>query len=349
MKKYIFISILASCSLLVNAQIKEEQEPYLTRPLSGDAIKNVEVETSGGSISVSGVALSEARIEVYVNTNNKRSGDERLSKEEIQKRLDADYELTISVNNGKVGAIARSKDRNMDWKQALSISFHVFVPKNVSTVLQTSGGSIKLKDILGTQDFKTSGGGLSITNTGGNIKGRTSGGSIHVVDSKGEMNLSTSGGGINAADCAGTLRLSTSGGSINLTELNGTINANTSGGGIKGDNIKGELISHTSGGSIKLTDLFCSLETSTSGGNIDVSIKEFGQYVKISNWGGNIDLQIPGDKGLDLKLRANSIKTGTLNNFSGSTDDDEVTGKLNGGGVPVTVRAGSGRINLDMK
>ncbi len=32
------------------------------------------------------------------------------------------------------------------------------------------------------------------------------------------------------------------------------------------------------------------LETSTSGGHIDVSIKEFWQYVKISNSVGNVDL-----------------------------------------------------------
>lgn len=78
MKKYVFLSILASITLLANAQIKEGQEPYLTKPLTADAIKNVEIETFGGSISVSGVASSEARIEVFINKNNRRSGDDEL-------------------------------------------------------------------------------------------------------------------------------------------------------------------------------------------------------------------------------------------------------------------------------
>ncbi len=348
MKKYIFFSILASFTLLVNAQIKEGQEPYLTKPLSADAIKNVEVETSGGSISVSGVASSEARIEVFINKNSRRSGDDELSKEEIKKRLDADYELTISVSNGKVTAKARSKDRNMDWKRALNISFKLFVPQNITSELQTSGGSIHLKNLTGSQDFSTSGGSLHVDGLSGKVKGRTSGGSIHLANSKDDIDLETSGGSISADNSKGNINLSTSGGSVALNDLKGTIKANTSGGTIRGKNIKGELNTNTSGGSITLSGLSGSLETSTSGGNIDVSIKELGEYVRITNSGGNVELELPAGKGIDLKLRANSIKKGTLTNFDGTVEDDEINGKLNGGGVPVTVKAGSGKINLTM-
>jgi DUF4097 and DUF4098 domain-containing protein YvlB len=127
--------------------------------------------------------------------------------------------------------------------------------------------------------------------------------------------------------------------------LKGKIKANTSGGGISGSNIEGELSTNTSGGSIKLTDLSCSLETSTHGGHIDVTIKKLGEYIRINNSGGNIDLQMPGDKGVDLKLHGRINKV-NLKNFSGTKDDDRITGKLNGGGIPVSIDASSGRINL---
>jgi DUF4097 and DUF4098 domain-containing protein YvlB len=145
------------------------------------------------------------------------------------------------------------------------------------------------------------------------------------------------------------MKLATSGGSLHLENLTGDINASTSGGSVIGKTIQGELSAHTSGGNVRLEDLSCSLETSTSGGHIDVAIKEFGKYVTITNSGGNINLQIPNNKGIDLKLRGDKINTATLTNFSGSVEDDEIDGKLNGGGVPVTVRAGSGRIKLAMK
>jgi hypothetical protein len=345
MKKYSLLSFMVVFALLLQAQTNDE--PYQTKSLASEAIKNVKVETSGGSISVTGVSNSEARIEVYIRGNNGK--DKNLSKEEIQKRLDEYYDLNISVSNNKVTAIAKPKQRNMDWKKGLSISFRVYSPQAVSTDLNTSGGSIALKNITGSQDFATSGGSLKIENVGGEIIGRTSGGSIDVENAKDKIDLSTSGGSIHASNCNGNLKLSTSGGSLKLSDLTGQIKASTSGGSVTGNMIRGELSAHTSGGSIRLEDLSCSLETSTSGGHIDVSLNELGKYVTITNSGGNINLRIPNNKGVDLKLRGDKIKTTTLTNFSGTVEDDEIDGKLNGGGIPITVRAGSGRIDLAMK
>jgi len=43
------------------------------------------------------------------------------------------------------------------------------------------------------------------------------------------------------------------------------------------------------------------------------------------------------------------IKTDKMENFNGKVDDDEIEGKLNGGGIPVTVKAGSGRVYLSFR
>lgn len=346
MKKYLLLLLLTAVQFSVKAQFKSDKEPFMTKSLSKETINNVDARTSGGSISVSAANASEARIEVYVSPSNNKNG---LSKEEIQKRLTEMYDLNISVANNKLTATAKSKERIKDWKKALNISFKVFVPKNVSTDLETSGGSINLTGISGTQNFSTSGGSLNVDNVSGKVDGRTSGGSINLEDSKDEIELTTSGGSISAKNCDGKLRLSTSGGSLDLKDLKGEIKASTSGGSVVGRNIGGELMAYTSGGNIDLSDLACSLETSTSGGNIDVSIKQLGKYVKISNSGGNIDLELPKDKGMDLDLSGDKIKTDHLEKFSGKIDDDEVNGKLNGGGIPIRVQAGSGRISLALK
>src|SRR6185503_17490797 len=124
----------------------------MTRSLSKDAIKHVKVRTSGGGITVTGVNASEAKLEVYVRPNN--NGDGTLSKEEIKKRLDEDYELTISVTGNLLTAIAKQKHNfNNDWKRSLSISFKVYVPQAVTTDLGTSGGSIRLSNLTGNQEF----------------------------------------------------------------------------------------------------------------------------------------------------------------------------------------------------
>lgn len=344
MPKSILLLVLFFPCALLKAQFQADKQPFLIKSLTNETVNNIEAKTTGGNISVTATSQSEARIEVYVIPNNSRANS--LSKEEIQKRLDEEYELSVSVVNNKLSAIAKPRNRNMNWKRALSISFYVFVTKNVSSDLTTSGGNIKLSGISGTQDFTTSGGNLDVDNAAGKLTGRTSGGNIHLSNSKDDIELTTSGGNINAENSDGKIRLATSGGSLRLKKLKGSIKATTSGGNIDGEFISDELNTHTSGGNVSLRELSCSLEASTSGGNIDVEIKELVQSVKITNSSGNVDIQMPGDKGIDLKLKGGKIKTATLNNFNGAVEEDRIEGKLNGGGVPVKINAGSGRINL---
>jgi DUF4097 and DUF4098 domain-containing protein YvlB len=346
MKKYSLLLLIACLYQLSFAQDKNDV-PFLTKSLTNELVKNIESETSGGSITVLAASPGEAKVEVFIWPAN-RDRNSNLSKEEIQKRLNEDYDLTVSVSNNKLSTIAKPRRRNMEWQKGLTISFRIYVPANVSTDLTTSGGSIHLTGLKGTQRFVTSGGSLHVDNVNGDIKGQTSGGSIHVNNSNQDIDLSTSGGSIEANNCTGKIRLSTSGGSVHLDNLDGTIDASTSGGSVKGQLVKGELSAHTSGGNIDLQKLSCSLETSTSGGNIDVQIIELGKFVKISNSGGSIDVELP-NKGMELKVTGSKVKTANLSNFSGSVEEDEIDGKLNGGGVPVSIRAGSGRVTLTLK
>lgn len=324
------------------AMAQTDKEPYLVKSLSKEAIKEVEAKTSGGSISVTGA--SDARIEVYVSANNDRT----LSKEEIKQRLEELYDLNIAVSGNKLTAVAKAKENIRDWKKSLNIGYRIYVPQNVTTNLATSGGSIHLSNLSGSQQFTTSGGSLHVSNVSGKVDGRTSGGSIQLQDCRDEIALRTSGGSIKASNCTGNLKLVTSGGSLELNDLKGTTDATTSGGGVKANNIDGELKAHTSGGSIRMAGLTCSLETSTSGGNIDVAFSQLGKYVKITNSAGNIALTLPKNKGLDLDLSGEIANT-TFDNFNGKVGEREVKGKLNGGGVPVTVDANAGRVKLELK
>lgn len=346
-------TLLTIASFLVLGAVTQGQDnnrkPYLVKSLSAEKINASKLETSGGNISVAGVE-SEQRLEVYLYPSNGRDRD--ISNEELKKRLDRDYDLTIEVNNGKLTAIAKHKGRNYDWRDGVSVSFKLFAPKSVSNSLTTSGGNISLENISdGKQDFRTSGGNLVVRSVSAEIDGRTSGGNIQMSDCSKEIDLSTSGGNIVAEKSNGNMKLSTSGGNLQLNTLEGKIKATTSGGNVSGELITGELATSTSGGNVSLNDLRCSVDASTSGGHLSVNITTLGSYVKLDNSGGNIDLQIPQGKGVNLNLRGDKIRTsnGSLSNFSGDTDDHSLKGTLNGGGVPVDVRASSGRINLSVK
>ncbi|HVW95072.1 MAG TPA: DUF4097 family beta strand repeat-containing protein [Mucilaginibacter sp.] len=335
MKTYLLLLAIACTGCNVIAQSNQDKTPYQTRSLASDGISEVFVKTSGGSISVSGGSESP-RIEVYVHGNN----GQELSKEEIESRLKDDYDLNISVSNHELHATAKRKhDGVFNWRKQLSISFKIFTPRQVSSHLNTSGGSIHLDNLNGKQEFSTSGGSLHMDNLAGSIKGETSGGSIAVSNSKDMISLETSGGSIRATNCQGKIKLETSGGSLQLQDLNGNIVANTSGGSIKGSNIEGELITGTSGGSVNLSRMSCSLEASTSGGSMHVDMAKLGKYIKLDVSGGHVDLSLPEGQGMNLNLSASKIKSASLSKFSGEWEKDHVKGTLNGGGIPVSVDA----------
>jgi len=341
MKTYFLLFALACSTTAVMAQ-DDSRTPYLTKSLSSDAINRVVVNTSAGGILVSGRSGEAARVEVYIKGNNGRE----LSKEEIKKRLDEDYDLSVSVTGHEVRAIAKNKHNFSDWKRQMSISFKIYVPEQTSTDLKTSGGGISLDNLKGNESFTTSGGGLQIDRLSGIVRGETSGGGIHVSNSGNDINLETSGGGIVAKNCTGKIKLETSGGGLQLDNLNGNINANTSGGGVQGNNITGELITSTSGGGIDLRQMDCSLNASTSAGSLHAQMKRVGKYLKLDVSSGNIDLELPLKQGLSLDIRGDRINSGKISGFNGEWEKDHVRGTVNGGGASVSADASSGNVNV---
>jgi hypothetical protein len=343
MKKYFGLLLTALLVSFIQLVAQTDKTPFLTKNLDA-SIKNAVVHTSGGSITVEGITGGQTKIEMYV-TPNRRNND--LSKEEIQAKLEKDYTVEIITNNQQVSAIVKSKSR-INWDNELSISFKVYTPTKISTDLNTSGGSISLSNIEGNLDFRTSGGSLRLDRVAGKINGKTSGGSINVSDAKNEIDLSTSGGSISAKNCSGKINLHTSGGTLNLVNLSGDVKARTSGGGIHGKDLSGDVEAHTSGGSIDFENISGSMNASTSGGSINIDVNKLDKFLTLRNSGGNVHVTVPKNQGFDLDLRGDRIRTKDFSNFSGSIEDDEIKGKLNGGGAAVTIK-GNGNVSLAFK
>jgi hypothetical protein len=345
MKKSVLLMIGGMIVLTAGAQSYEHQ-PFMTKTFPRAAVKAIEAQTSGGNVSVEGIATGDARVEVYVSGDGRRQPE----KEEIQKMLEEQYDLQVSMEGSKLVAVAKQKSSWQNaWRRGLSISFRIFTPEAVGSHVRTSGGNISMKNLSGAQDFRTSGGNLDIEQLTGTILGRTSGGNIDISDSHDDIDLETSGGNMDAKRCEGKIQLETSGGNIDLRSVKGTIHARTSGGQVEGGKINGELQAHTSGGNIELDEVSASLEASTSGGHIHVDLLSPGKYVNLSNSGGDISLNLPQGQGMDLKVSGDRIHTTTMNNFKGDMDEHHISGSLNGGGVPVKVDGGGGEVHLSFK
>jgi DUF4097 and DUF4098 domain-containing protein YvlB len=343
--KQFFLLLAATVSTTI--ALAQNEAPYINKSLANEGINKVIAETSGGNILVNGVS-AEPHLELYLRSSNGRNS---LSQGELEQKFKEDYDLTLTTANHTLTVICKPKGGLLknNWNSRVSVSFKIYVPVSSATNVKTSGGNVDMAHLSGVQEFRTSGGNLHIDDLKGNIKGVTSGGNVHVINCSNDIDLRTSGGNIEARNNDGKISLHTSGGNVTLSDLKGNVDATTSGGNVTGTTISGELLASTSGGNVTLQGLACSLDASTSGGHLSVSIKELGSYVKLANSGGNVNLTLPANKGIDIHIKSDKISLVTPVAFTGTNEDGRMEGKFNGGGVPVTVRAGGSRVSLTMK
>ena len=341
--------ILLCFSALISTHIlfaqKEGNAPFVTRTFTAAQLGNLEVLTSGGSISVTGNRTSGYQVDMFVKSANWKERSE-LSDKEIEDRLD-DYDIEIKTIGNRVVASAKRK-QNLKWdnNRSISISFVVYSPKKSNSHLVTSGGSIALSNLFGSQVFVTSGGSLKVSNIEGSVSGKTSGGSITVTGCKDNIALETSGGSIKANDLIGKIKLTTSGGSLQLYNLTGEVIAHTSGGSIKGSDLEGTIATGTSGGSIKLDKVDGSLKASTSAGSIEVTMKSISRHLVLATSSGSVRVNMPLDMGANLNLTGSKVSI-PLQNFTGQAEKNAVIGKINGGGVEIKLSASSGNVYVN--
>jgi DUF4097 and DUF4098 domain-containing protein YvlB len=246
-------------------------------------------------------------------------------------RNQLEKELMVASEHDKdrVKVMVRQRDlnRSFNFETSIGVHFKVYVPKETACNLVTSDGSVSIHGLTADQQCKTSDGSIEIRDIGGNVQGRTSDGDVRVKQVKGRVDVGTSDGSIRLANIIGNVQASTSDGNIEL------------------DQVKGEIVVKTSDGYIDFNEISGSFKASTSDGNIKGSVAELRNELALKTSGGNIDVSIPGQLGLDLDIKAESIDI-PFKNFTGKFDKTFVRGQSNGGGIPVVLSTSDGNVRL---
>jgi DUF4097 and DUF4098 domain-containing protein YvlB len=299
------LALLLTCSITILAQ--RNDTPYQVKQFTLASGSDVVVETVGGNIEVKGGQSGQAKVEMYVNNPNWKR---KLSDEAIKERLN-NYQVDISQNGNKLSVKVTPKRNNMDWEdEGLNISFKLFVPTQVRTDLEATGGNISLFGVSSKQSVKTTGGNISLG------------------DINGDADVDCTGGNIDVDQYTGKLAITCSGGNINIDKGNGEFQVQTAGGNIHFENISG------------------SVKGQTAGGNISANIKELGKYLTLTTSGGNINADFPTNKGLDYDIKADRVHA-RVENFKGYHDTDRIQGTTNGGGIPVKMSTSGGNIRMN--
>jgi hypothetical protein len=238
------------------------------------------------------------------------------------------FDLEIEKNGSVINANAERKT-NFNRFKNLGIYFTIFVPREMSCNVSSSGGGLKISGVEGTHNFRSSGGSVILENTAGTTRAKSSGGKVKATNHNGDIHLTSSGGG------------------VTLDEAYGSVYAHSSGGGVHLKNIHGEVDAGSSGGGVSVSGECDYVKAKSSGGSVHVNISNLNKELHLQSSGGGVDAIIQnGDElGLDLDLRSSRVKI-ELQNFSGRSEKDRVIGTMNEGGIPVYMRASGGNVKV---
>lgn len=276
------------------------------------------IESSSGSVTITGASQSGAHIEITSN----RSDLENL------------FDISYQENPGEARVIVRKKYEHM-WEHNLQLHFDVQVPAETSVEVKTGGGSVKISDLRRDADLSTAGGSIKVSDLTANLKAHTSGGSIDLRQITGNAHVDTSGGAIQGDSIGGRLDARTSGGPITL------------------DDIKGDLLAHTSGGSIRISNAGGKVDANTSGGSVEVAFAQGnsrGGIVETSGGGVRVALDPHVNLTLDASTSSGPVRTtGVPIQVLGTISPSHIHGTIGSGGETLRLHSDGGSIHIEAR
>lgn len=239
--------------------------------------------------------------------------------------------ITISAEGNVVTVRARASKGHRHWGHStMNGSYTIQVPKSFAAKLDTGGGSITARDLVGDLRANSGGGKLKFAHLNGARRANTGGGSIELASCEGASEVESGGGDILSRDGQGTLRVRTGGGAIEVRNFSGDTDVETGGGELSLEKISGRIMGETGGGAI----------TATVSGND-------AHDISLQSSGGSIDLKLPATAAVDIDADTGSgkITTDLPLEFT-DKEHEHLRGKLNGGGKRVVLRTSAGSISI---
>ncbi len=149
----------------------------------------------------------------------------------------------------------------------------------------------------------------------------------------------------------GNANLRTGDGKIEVAGLKGAMDLHTGDGSENLDNVDGKLRATTGDGHIQANGRFDELELKTGDGHVDVRATSGSTLAagwRLETGDGSVSLEVPPDlsANVDLHTSDGHIDLDMPVTTEGKIQQNEIRGKLNGGGSLLTIRTGDGSIHL---
>jgi DUF4097 and DUF4098 domain-containing protein YvlB len=149
----------------------------------------------------------------------------------------------------------------------------------------------------------------------------------------------------------GKVKLRTGDGKIEIGGLKGEMDLHSGDGSENLEGVDGKLHASTGDGHITAHGRFEELELKTGDGQVEVRAASGSSLAtgwRLETGDGNVSVEVPGDLAADVDLHTNDghIDLDLPVTTAGQIRENEVRGKVNGGGRVLTIRTGDGSIHL---
>lgn len=150
----------------------------------------------------------------------------------------------------------------------------------------------------------------------------------------------------------GKIALRTGDGRISVNHLKGEMDLYTGDGRVEVEDVDGELRARTGDGSIRVAGRFDGVDVTSGDGRVSLTVRPGSRVARswdVRTSDGSVNLEIPADLAADLDLHTGDGHI-TLNlplTVEGKFNNQDVHGKLNGGGNRLVVHTGDGSITVD--
>ena len=170
------------------------------------------------------------------------------------------------------------------------------------------------------------------------LETRTADGSLKVYGINGDLQLHTSDGSLDVSDVSGALHLVSSDGTIHVHNASGT------------------LESRSSDGHVRIDGRFSGVQVHTSDGGLELTLAEGSQLTsasRIESSDGSVAIHVPRNLSADVDIRAGDGHVDcklplVMESYDSRSDSGHgIHGKLNGGGVPLTIHTHDGNARID--
>jgi hypothetical protein len=165
------------------------------------------------------------------------------------------------------------------------------------------------------------------------------------------LDARTGDGNVTARDLTGDIAIHSGDGSVTLDHVHGALHLTASDGNIDIHNATGTLEARASDGRMKIDGQFTAVQLHTSDGNLDFDLSPGSKLAtasRIESSDGRVSIHVPHDLSADLDVSTSDGKVEcslplTRDHYNSG---QHIHGRLNAGGVPLTIHTSDGNVTI---